>query len=82
MGEALRAPDARTHEREAACLAVPEQQAAAQMNRQEIEQRLCELERQIEQHRTSIWMHEFERDGLMHELRRLIHAEDSKAATP
>ena len=43
------------------------------MTRPEIEQRLIELERQIEQHRTGIWLAEFERDQLRNELRLLIH---------
>jgi hypothetical protein len=41
------------------------------MTRPEIEAKLIELERSIEQHRTGIWLAEFERDQLRHELRRL-----------
>jgi hypothetical protein len=52
------------------------------MNRAEIESRILEIEHRIEQSRTVIWLSERERDELRFELRRLIHAEDSKAATP
>jgi hypothetical protein len=45
------------------------------MSREEIETRLLELERQIEQHRTGIWLGEFEREQLRTALRRLIAAE-------
>jgi hypothetical protein len=50
------------------------------MTRTELEQRLIELEHHIEQHRTGIWLAEFERDELRFELRRAMQAE-SKAAT-
>jgi hypothetical protein len=45
------------------------------MTRPELEQRLIELERSIEQHRTGIWLAEHERLPLLNDLRRLIHAE-------
>ncbi|MEA3196292.1 MAG: hypothetical protein QOF32_344 [Gammaproteobacteria bacterium] len=50
------------------------------MTRAEIEQRLIDLERQIEQHRTGIWLAEFEREQLRTKLRRLMHAEGTKVA--
>lgn len=48
------------------------------MTRAEIEQRLTDLERSIEGHRTAIWMAERERDELRFELRRFMQA-DAKA---
>jgi hypothetical protein len=51
------------------------------MSRAELETRLLELEREIEKHRTGIWLAEFEREQLRTALRRLIAAE-SKADTP
>jgi hypothetical protein len=51
------------------------------MTRAEIESRLIELERQVEQHRTGIWLAEHERLPLLNDLRRLLQAE-SKAPTP
>jgi hypothetical protein len=51
------------------------------MTRPDIESRLIELERQIEQHRTGIWLAEHERLTLLNELRQLMQAE-SKAGAP
>ena len=49
------------------------------MTRTEIEQKLLELERSIQEHRTAIWLCEHEREPLRFELRQLLHA-DAKAA--
>ena len=51
------------------------------MTRAEIEQRLIDLEREIEQHRTGVWLAEFEREQLRTELRRHLQAE-SKVPAP
>ena len=48
------------------------------MSRPELEQRLIELERSVEQHRTGIWWAEFEREQLRFELRRLAHIESTQ----
>lgn len=45
------------------------------MTRAELEQRLVELERQAERHRTGLWLAEQERLLLLNELRHLQHAE-------
>jgi hypothetical protein len=52
------------------------------MTRTEIESRLIELERAIEQHRTSIWLAEFEREQLRTELRRHLQAESNSLPLP
>lgn len=51
------------------------------MNRAEIEQRLLELERDIERHRTGIWLAEHERETLRHELRRHLQTEIKAVAS-
>jgi hypothetical protein len=81
LGAALWPAYARGHERAPASLAFPLHQAAAHMNRQEIEQRLTELAAEIEQAQSRVWLAEFERDQLRHALRRLIAAE-SKEVKP
>lgn len=43
------------------------------MSAAELEQRLIDLERQIEQHRTGIWLAEHERLTLLNELRRILN---------
>lgn len=48
--------------------------------RPELEQRLIDLEREIEVHRTGIWLAEHEREQLRTELRRLMHADGKVAA--
>jgi hypothetical protein len=58
---------------ELATIRAPE--ARSQVNRAELEQRLADIERQIEGHRTAIWLAERDRDEARHELRRLLHAE-------
>jgi hypothetical protein len=45
------------------------------LTRTELEQRLIEFERDIEGHRTAIWLVEHDREQLRFELRRLVHAE-------
>jgi hypothetical protein len=50
------------------------------VTRPEIEQRLIDLEHEIEKHRTGIWLAEHDRETLRQELRRLIHAEGKAAA--
>lgn len=49
------------------------------MTRTELEQRLIDLERSIEGHRTAIWLAEHEREEARFELRRILLA-DAKAA--
>jgi hypothetical protein len=81
LGETLCATHARSHEGAAASLALPLQQTAAQMTRAELEQRLLELERRIEQSKTVTWLAERERDEALFELRRLT-ATESKELKP
>jgi hypothetical protein len=50
------------------------------MTRPELEQRLIDLERSIEGHRTAIWLAEHERVEVRFELRRLLQAEAKAAA--
>ena len=45
--------------------------------RPELEQRLIDLERSIEVHRTGIWLAEHEREQLRTELRRHLQAESN-----
>jgi hypothetical protein len=54
------------------------------MTRPELEQRLIELERDIEKSKTAQWLAEFEREQLRFELRRLAHVESTqtKKITP
>jgi hypothetical protein len=81
MGEAISAQAATRHERETdASTAVPARQAGPAMSRAEIESKLLELERRIEQSKTVTWLAERERDELRFELRRVIHAEAAAAA--
>ena len=47
------------------------------MTREELEQRLIELDREIQQAKTTIWLCEHEREQLRFELRRLINKETS-----
>jgi hypothetical protein len=82
MGEAISAQAAARHERETdASTAVHPWQAEPPMNRNELETRILEIERDIEQHRTAVWLCEHEREQLRHSLRKLIN-DESKAATP
>jgi hypothetical protein len=50
------------------------------MTRAELEQRLIDLERSIEGHRTAIWLAEQEREQLRFELRRFMQAEAKAGA--
>jgi hypothetical protein len=51
------------------------------VNRAELDARLLELEREIQTHRTAIWMCERSRDEALFDLRRLI-ATESKEVKP
>lgn len=50
------------------------------MSRAELEQRLIDLERSIEGHRTAIWLAEHEREEARFELRRLLQTEAKAGA--
>jgi hypothetical protein len=48
------------------------------MTREQIQQRLVDLEREIEGHRTAIWLAERSRDEALFELRRIINKETAE----